>query len=62
MPQQKVPQEAFLDMLPLCFTRSQALREGARYGISANTIDSLLKRMTGKGRLVKNGRGEYRFI
>lgn len=62
MPQQKMPQEAFLDMLPLCFTRSQALREGARYGISANTIDSLLKRMTGKGRLVKNGRGEYRFI
>ncbi len=59
--QQKAPQEAFLDLLPLSFTRTQALRASARCGISPNTLDSLLKRMTDKGQLAKNGRGEYRF-
>ena len=52
---------AFLDLLPLNFTRSQALQAGERYGIPANTLDSLLKRMLNKGQLVKSGRGEYRF-
>lgn len=59
--QQKTSQEAFLDLLPLNFTRSQALQAGERYGIPANTLDSLLKRMLNKGQLVKSGRGEYRF-
>ena len=59
--QQKAPQGAFLDLLPLSFTRSQALQASARCGIPPNTLDSLLKRMTDKGQLVKNGRGEYRF-
>lgn len=59
--QQKAPQGAFLDLLPLSFTRSQALQASARCGIPPNTLDSLLKRMTDKGQLVKNGRGEYKF-
>mgnify|MGYP002560109742 CR=1 FL=1 len=59
--QQKTSQEAFLDLLPLNFTRSQALQASERYGIPANTLDSLLKRMLNKGQLVKSGRGEYRF-
>ena len=59
--QQKTSQEAFLDLLPLNFTRSQALQAGEQYGIPANTLDSLLKRMLNKGQLVKSGRGEYRF-
>ena len=42
--QQKTSQEAFLDLLPLNFTRSQALQAGEQYGIPANTLDSLLKR------------------
>lgn len=54
-------QEAFLDLLPLNFTRSQALQEGSRCGIPPNTLDSLLKRMVDKGQLVRSGRGEYRF-
>lgn len=48
-------------MLPLNFIRSQALQASERYGIPANTLDSLLKRMLNKGQLVKSGRGEYRF-
>lgn len=58
---QKVSQETFLDGLPLCFTRSQALQASTRFGISPGTLDSLLKRMTDKGQLQKDGRGEYRF-
>lgn len=58
---QKVSQEEFLDLLPLCFTRSQALQASSQLGMSPNTVDSLLKRMTDKGQLVKDGRGEYRF-
>lgn len=58
---QKMPQEAFLDQLPLCFTRSQAIEESARCGMPLNTLDSMLKRMTDKGQLVKTGRGEYKF-
>lgn len=58
---QDMPPEAFLDLLPLCFTRSQAIEESAKCGIPPNTLDSLLKRMTDKGQLVKTGRGEYKF-
>lgn len=58
---QEMPQEAFLDQLPLCFTRSQAIEESARCGMPLNTLDSMLKRMTDKGQLVKTGRGEYKF-
>lgn len=60
--QYKARQEAFLDLLPLCFTRCQAVRAGTRCGIPTNTLDSLLKRMTDKGQLEKNGRGEYEFV
>ncbi len=59
--QQKLPQDAFLDLLPLSFTRSQALQVGERCGISPGTLDSLLKRMVDKRQLTKTGRGEYRF-
>lgn len=61
LPQQQAAPETFLDLLPLNFTRSQALQASARYGIPSNTLDSLLKRMTDKGQLKKSGRGEYRF-
>lgn len=37
---QKVSQETFLDGLPLCFTRSQALQASTRFGISPGTLDS----------------------
>ena len=59
--QQKLPQDAFLDLLPLSFTRSQVLQAGERCGISPGTLDSLLKRMVDKRQLTKTGRGEYRF-
>lgn len=58
---QAMPQEGFLDLLPLCFTRSQALQTGSQCGLSPGTLDSLLKRMTDKGQLLKTGRGEYEF-
>lgn len=61
LPQQKTPPEAFLDLLPLKFTRTQAVQAGERYGISPGTLDSMLKRMTDKGKLKKGGRGEYSF-
>ena len=60
--QPQARQEAFLDLLPLHFTRPEALQAGGRYGIPQNTIDSLLKRMTEKRQLAKNGRGEYEFV
>ena len=59
--QQKASPEAFLDLLPLSFTRTQALRASEQCGISPGTLDSMLKRMTDKGQLKKSGRGEYRF-
>lgn len=59
--QQTAPQESFLDLLPLRFTRSQAVQAAAQYKIPMNTLDSLLKRMSDKGQLMKTGRGEYEF-
>lgn len=59
--QQAAPQEAFLDLLPLSFTRSQAIKEAARCRMSVGTLDSLLKRMTDRGQLIKTRRGEYEF-
>lgn len=59
--QQAAPQEAFMDRLPLSFTRSRAIEVAAQHGIPANTLDSLLKRMSDKGRLIKTARGEYEF-
>lgn len=59
--QQNAPQESFLDLLPLRFTRSQAIQAAAQYKISTNTLDSILKRMSDKGQLTKAGRGEYEF-
>lgn len=59
--QSQARQEAFLDLLSLHFTRTEALQAGARCGVPQNTIDSLLKRMTEKRQLAKNGRGEYEY-
>ena len=58
---QDAPPESFIDLLPLRFTRNQAVQAAARDGIPEGTLDSLLKRMSGKGLLMKNGRGEYEF-
>lgn len=60
--QQVSPQEAVLDLLPLNFTRSQALQAAASCGMPVGTLDSLLKRMYDKGQLVKTARGEYEFV
>lgn len=53
--------ETLFDRLPLHFTRSQALHEAGQDGMSACSLDSLLKRMTDRGRLLKTGWGEYEF-
>lgn len=53
--------ETLFDRLPLRFTRNEAIREGEQAGIPINSMDSMLKRMTERGQLVKVGRGEYEF-
>lgn len=55
------PPEALFDRLPLRFTRNEAIREGEQAGIPAGSMDSMLKRMTERGQLVRLGRGEYEF-
>lgn len=53
--------ETLFDRLPLRFTRNEALREAERCSMPAGSLDSLLKRMVQRGRLLKTGRGEYEF-
>ena len=55
------PQSTFFNRLPDQFTRQEAVEEAQRCGITLNTLDSMLKRMTDKGVLVKTHRGEYEF-
>lgn len=57
-----LPQQAFFDRLPNCFSRQNALEEAERCGIARNTLDSLLRRFTEKGILQKSSRGEYEFV
>lgn len=45
----------------LRFTRNEAIDKGEQVGVPAGSVDSLLKRMTERGQLVKVGRGEYEF-
>ncbi len=60
-PQQAAPLDSLLKALPLKFCRKQAAQEAEKNGIPQNTLDTHLRRMVGKGILVKNGRGEYSF-
>ena len=53
--------ETLFDCLPLRFTRNEAIDKGEQVGVPAGSVDSLLKRMTERGQLVKVGRGEYEF-
>lgn len=55
------PREALFAALPLAFSRQRALEEAGRNNISADTLDSCLKRMLERGTLERNGRGEYAF-
>ena len=43
-------------------THTEALQADARCGVPQNTLDPVLKRMTGKGQLAKNARSEYEFV
>ncbi len=53
--------EALFDCLPLHFTRREALDEAMRMGTPESTVDTLLRRYTERGLLLKTGRGEYEF-
>ena len=53
--------ETLFDYLPLRFTRNRAVIEAEQRGMPANSLDSLLRRMTERGQLIKTGRGEYEF-
>lgn len=53
--------ETLFDRLPLRFTRNEAVRKGEQAGIPAGTTDSMLKRMTERGQLLRLGHGEYEF-
>lgn len=55
------PEQAWLNDLPLSFTRAQAVEEAAKRGMPKNTTDTLLRRMVEKGILVKSERGGYLF-
>ena len=61
MPTATTIPQALFDRLPLRFTRNEAIREGEQAGIPAGSMDSMLKRMTERGQLVRLGRGEYEF-
>ncbi len=52
---------AVLNEQRLRFTRNEAIDKGEQVGVPAGSVDSLLKRMTERGQLVKVGRGEYEF-
>lgn len=53
--------EALFDRLPPRFTRREALDEAVRMGTPESTVDTLLRRYTERGLLLKTGRGEYEF-
>lgn len=53
--------ELFLSSLPIKFTRREAAETARCNGISENTLDTLLKRMSDKGVIESVGRGLYRF-
>ena len=55
------PIEQFFEALPMEFSRSQAMENAERWGISKGTLDSYLNRMKTKGQLVSTGRGNYAF-
>lgn len=54
-------QEIFLTSLPLRFTRREVMETARTNGISENTFDSLLKRLTEKGIIENTGKGDYQF-
>lgn len=54
-------QEVFLSSLPMQFTRKEAMETARLNGISENTFDTLLKRMSDKGIIESTGRGVYQF-
>lgn len=60
-PSANMTPETLFDCLPLRFTRNEAIDKGEQVGVPAGSVDSLLKRMTERGQLVKVGRGEYEF-
>jgi DNA-binding transcriptional regulator PaaX len=53
--------EQLLSMLPLRFTKQEAVRIGACIGFSERIIGTYLQRLTNNGTLQRIAQGEYQF-